>query len=97
MSIKITVITLDGKNLARTRVRAQRLVDAGSHVWIGDRTVRELIPAKKALALADRIVYRESPVFDPNYFYPDHSPHPELFGLPFNYPLPNQLLRSYAS
>lgn len=97
MSIKITVITLDGKNLSRTRCRAQRLVDAGSHAWIGDRTVRELVPAKKAFALADRIIPRESPIFDPNYFYPDHTPHPELFDLPFNYPLPYELLRSYAS
>ena len=96
MSVKITVITLDGKNLSRTRCRAQRLVDAGTHAWLGDRTVRELIPAKKASPLADLIV-PSSPLFDPNFFYPDCEAHSGLPSLPFNYPLPYELLRDYAS
>lgn len=96
MSAKITVITLDGKNLSRTKARAQRLVDTGTHRWEGPRTIREIRKAEAARSFADRIVERKAPLFDPNYFYPNPKAHPELFELPFNYPLPYELLKSYA-
>ncbi len=97
MSVKFTVITLDGKNLSRTRARAERMIAAGTHLQTGPRTIREVILAREAPATAlDRVVHREAPIFDPNYFYPSCDPHPELLHLPFNYPLPYEMLRSYA-
>lgn len=94
MSAKIQAVALDGKYKTLTRVRAQRLVDTGTHVWIGERTVREIRPAKKAFALADRVS-----IFPADYFYPypQHQAHPELHDLPFNYPLPYELLKSYEA
>jgi len=87
---------LNGKTRSRPRARIQRLVDSGTHVWIGPRTVREVIAAERAVALTDLIVKRESAIFDTHFSYPNLEAHPELPGLPFNYPLPYDLLRHYA-
>jgi hypothetical protein len=97
VSKKIAVLKLDGKTLHRSRCRAQRLVDAGDHIWIGPRTVRQVVPPKQAAAFVDRIVERTAPRFDPNYFYPSTEAHPELRDLPFAYPLPFEILRHYQS
>jgi len=97
VSNKISVLTLDGKTLHRNRCRSQRLVDAGTHQWIGPRTVREVKPPEKALALSDRVIQRRAVIFDADYFYPSLEPHPELHDLPFTYPLPYELLKCYQS
>jgi hypothetical protein len=95
VSAKITGLTLNGKWKTLTRVRAQRLVDSGSWEWQGERTVREKKPAQQALTVRDRITF--DPDFFFNFEYPEQGVAHDLFGLPFNFPLPYDLLRSYRS
>jgi hypothetical protein len=78
-----------------TRVRAQRLVDSGSWEWQGLHTVREKKPIEKALTARDRIRFEPDFFFDREY--PEQGVSHDLFGLPFNFPLPYDLLRSYRS
>lgn len=97
VSNKIRIETLEGKIRHDCRVRVQRLVDRGHAAWIDDRNAREIVP--KTVNSDPARFLRSTPavVFDPDRLYPDFAAHPELFNLPFNYPLPRWLLRSYAS
>jgi hypothetical protein len=91
VSAKITIIRLDGVSYRRSKSHALRLEAAGTHEWAGDSTLRQTRRADQVPSINDRI----SPVFAPDYFYPEHQAHPELFDLPFTYPLPFEILKHY--
>jgi hypothetical protein len=67
----ILVESLDGKSLHRTRARAQRLVDAKTHVWTGPHAVREIkaTPQQRHSASSDYARFL-LPAF--NFAYPDN-------------------------
>jgi hypothetical protein len=54
-------------------------------------SVRELWRESKPTDVAPDL----SPLIHFDYVYPQHAAHPELTGLPVNYPLPLWLLQSY--
>lgn len=93
MSAKIVILTLDGKSAHKPRARAQRLVDSGTHVWIGPKTIREIKQAASVPTIHDRV--RFEPTFFFDYAYPNADAHPELLDLPFTYPLPYEILKHY--
>lgn len=92
---QINVITTEGKTLTRTRVRAQRLVDAGTHRWKDRRTVEELVPESSHRDPC-RFFVTVQPVFEYDYpIQPNREKDPHF--LPYTYPLPIDILRHYQS
>ena len=89
MSTKIIIENLSGSTLRTTRIRAQRKVDAGSHEWKDEHTIREIRREPQRTDIEVDL----SPLFC--YDYPNFSAHPELMDHPFSYPLPWSILRWY--
>lgn len=87
MSTKILVVTLDEKQVHRTRARAQRLVDQGTHRWDGPAMVREVLRPEKAqsFTLSDPARFL-LPSFQ--FAYPDNLPNlDDTFQRALRYPV----------
>ena len=97
LSVKFTAIGLYGKSRSLTRVRAERLVNDGSHEWQGPRTVREKKVAASLSPVRNRVIFEPSFYFDYEYPGPGEGPQPGDHALPYTYPLPWEILRHYQS
>ena len=83
MSAKLTIIRLDGVIYRRSRSHCKRLIAAGTHEKQGPQTLREVRTTREAFVLRDRVFVQS----------PRTSKPPDF--LPFNFPLPYELLVSY--
>ncbi len=99
LSAKITAIGLDGKARKLTRVRAERLVENGSHEWQGERSIREKQSAASVSPVHNliRIAVEFEQQFPDREYPTGLGALPGDHPLPYTYPLPYDILVHYQS